>query len=146
MFNVSFDNSLVEIGEKGPKYWTKAEEERLYWWFYNEMETPTEAQLHYCVSRYCKHNWLYLLLISFPIETNFQKVIGRFGPATNRMGRMQIKTFLRKLLNKIGQMERLDDPRILELIIQYPILSKCSRKKAREMLRKFELQKFVYEI
>jgi len=146
MFNVSFDNSIVEIGEKGPKCWTKAEEERLYWWFYNEMETPTEAQLHYCVSRYCKHNWLYLLLISFPTETNFQKIIGRFGSTTGRMHRIQIKVFLKKLLNKIEKLERFEDQRILELIIKYQILSKNSRKKAREMLLKFSFQKFAYEI
>lgn len=74
-----------------------AEESAQYWWYYHDMEIPTEEQLATCVTRYSVYNsrWATFLFVSYPNKINYDKMI-RFGTNLGRTVAM-IRNLMREI-------------------------------------------------
>jgi hypothetical protein len=65
-----------EVCTKVPReLWTPKQENDIYWWFYHEMEDPTEEQIVYFCKKIPSKRWFMFLLEKFPSEKNYQEVV-----------------------------------------------------------------------
>lgn len=79
--NAQRAQDAARICRKPEHSWTNFEEGQVYWWYYHDLEIPTEWQLRYRAERHSYgHNikWYIFLLKCFPSIDNLDFVKGEF--------------------------------------------------------------------
>lgn len=116
--NLDFEE-VAKITERPQSTWTNKEKDSVYWWYFHEMEEPTEEQLRYCAQNYGIYKnlakWCAFLLSRFPSEENIdfvQSVVdGDFGVVRRKYS-------FHKIMKIVLQTRPLSMDHI-ELVIEY---------------------------
>lgn len=93
------DDEIRAVCLKPERLWDDRERSGLYWWFYHEMEDPTEDQLRYWASRYRSKKWCGFLLEKYPTEANYQFISNLFQ--RTKCDRRQRSGFLNHMLREV---------------------------------------------
>jgi hypothetical protein len=131
---------LVRIAHKKSSDLTPKEESDLYWWFYTEMETPTEQNLLYFCYKYAlpnKRKWFMLLVENFPTRENMMRLEKYFGFVGR--GRQEYTKALKNLINR-----NKSSTALLALVADGG--GKRTRAKARKLLEKIRQNWSDYQI
>jgi len=80
-----------KICQRHESTWTERDNDIVYWWYWHEMEDPTEEALRYCIKTYIHRNnvkWCRFLMERFPSEENLELVKKMIGYDQWRRGSM----------------------------------------------------------
>jgi hypothetical protein len=128
------------IGNKPDSSWTLQEKNLIYWWYYHEMDDPTEEALRYLAQILVGTNnsikWLKFLVQLFPSEENVNLVKKILGADSFDSGSQQR---FRKVIRSMLKAQHLSQTH-LDLALLY------GSKKTKRQVQKIILRRFTYEI